>query len=244
MIPPDLLDDLKAWLGIAPGDTTQDAWLTAECEVVLAAMRSATGRWLYPPANCDDGFVVPVDPCNPCHPRCGCGTCPPVKVRQVPATELRGLRQDGADLAIAGYLLEQDGTLRTADTLAPVPVPGRGWLTVAYVAGYAELPAELKSALFNLVGGAWNASGRGQAAGVVPTGVAKMSIIDVGSIEYADPSGFAADGQPMNPILGRYAPLLAPYVDLAGQLGGHPCRDSRVTGPVVAAAKPRLAVVP
>lgn len=243
MIPPDLLADLKTWLGIPPEDVTQDAWLTAECEVVLAAMRSATGRWLYPPANCDDGFVVPVDPCNPCHPSCGCA-CPPVKVRQIPATELKGVRQDGADLDVTSYILEQDGTLRSVFNMLPVTVPGRGWLTVAYVAGFAELPAELKSALFNLVGASWNASGRGTVAGIVPTGITKMTIIDVGSIEYADPSVFAAEGQPINPILGRYTPLMAPYVDLAGQIGGHPCRESRVTGPAVEPERrTRLAVV-
>jgi hypothetical protein len=242
MIPPDLLAELKAFLGIEPGDTTADAWLTGESEIVLAAMRQATGRWLYPPAVVDDAFGVPHDPCAPCAPACGF-VCGPVQVKELPATEVLAVRQDGADLDPAAYELDPLGTLRTKADRQAVAVPATGWLAVEYQAGYAVLPAELKAALFNIVGAAWNASGQGAVAGILPVGVSKVSIIDVGAVEMPDAVGFAGAAA-ADPILGRYGVLLTPYVDMAAQLGANPCRISRVTPPVaLARGTPKLALV-
>jgi len=221
MIPADLLAELKAYLGIPAGDTSGDAWLTAQAEVVLDAMRGLTGRWLYPPAPAADAFALPTDPCHPIH--CGACACPPVQLAQIPVQELTAI--EGGDTArdLAAYEVDSGGVLRTAADHRPVPVPWAA-MRVAYVAGWAELPATLKAALFDLVGGAWTASGRGVApgGGGPPPGVTKVSVIDVGSIEYADATG--AGGAPPDPILGRYSGLVARYTDLAASIGGHPCR--------------------
>jgi len=226
VIPPDLLSELKAYLGAPAGDTSQDAWLTAQCELVLAAMRRATGRWLYPPVAVVDGFQVPLDPCNPCHPSCGCA-CPPTQMKEIPVVSLTAVEDNGTARDVTSYVVDPAGILRTAADKRPVPVPG-GYLRVEYVAGWAALPVELQAALFDLVGGAYQASGRGMApgGGGPPPGVSKVSVIDVGSIEYADAG--TLPGQPVDPILGRYAVLLAPYQDMASQVGGHPCRVSQV----------------
>lgn len=222
-IPASLLEEIKAWLGVS--GNADDAWLTRQAEIVLAAMRSVTGRWLYPQSECIDVFQAPQDPCGGCAPSCGCGSpCPPVEVAVLPAGELISISQGNVALSPTDYLLTKRGELRTTADRRPVPVPATGWLTLVYQGGFAELPADLLDALLNLVGAAWEAAGKGASPGQ-PIGMGRVQIADVGSVDMPVPE---APGLPADPILGPYTALMAPYVTIAGQVGAHPCRESDV----------------
>lgn len=222
MMPADFMVRLRAFVGLALTDTTHDEWLELQAEVVVSAMRAATGRWLFPARDFTDTFATPTDPCNPCAPACGCA-CPPVMLAEMPIGALVSIHRDAQALDVAQHQVDQLGTVIDTATGRALTVPASGQVVVAYRGGFDTLPAQLLQAVLDLVGAAWAASGRSVSGGLVlPQGVSRVQIQDVGTIEFAGLSGAGA----ADPILGRYAALLGPYTRVDAGFGGHPCRSS------------------
>lgn len=140
------LDQAKAALGIAPGDTSQDAALTQH----IAAVSQAINNW------CDRIFVMQV---YRDQWRGACGWFgEPVVTRQYPiavdgeGVPLVAVVEDGVALD-PGYLevYPETGALYRLDGGGP-GTWGAGLLVIDYTAGYAEIPADVQGACLEWVG--------------------------------------------------------------------------------------------
>lgn len=205
---PELLAQVKASLGIPPEDTTQDAAISAAGDAALAAMRRATGRVLYPVHVVREHFAL-----THAYPYEG---DPVLWLCQLPVVAIDVVTEGGAPADPTRFRAMPTGRLLRDGA----PVRGAGGVVVEYRAGYAELPADLYAALVDLCGKAASAP-----AGSSPGVVRKISIVDVGSVDYADAGGEGAD-----PILGDWTSTVEAYASPAAALGGHPLGETEIVG--------------
>jgi hypothetical protein len=133
------LDDLREQLRVRPGDTANDAWYTK----VIARCSLAAERYcnrIFAQQQYADTFGVGAVG----------GTGEPLVLSQAPV-ELETLEAtlDGAVMAAGGYVLSPlVGHLwRTGDATAWSNTSG---LSIAYTAGFAEIPADVQQAVLDL----------------------------------------------------------------------------------------------
>jgi hypothetical protein len=240
----DLLAALRVEIGLAPDDTTQDAWLSARAGAVLAAMRNYTRRWLWPASQFRDAFqnmaargYPPMPPPN----YYSYSQADVVVLAEIPVQEILSV-MDGAtpqdaseyEWLTTGRLFKNDGT-----NIAPVVVQSQQ-LLVDYVAGYQDLPADLYEVIAGTVKKAWAATDAGAASEALGGGnISKLTVFDVGSVELASPGGFyeadVKDAGAGGPILGPWAAQLDYYRDYGRGIGLPARRDSTYVGDAPAA---------
>lgn len=208
---PDLLAAIKESLGIAPEDTTKDAAIMRAGDAALAAMRRATGRVLYPVHNVRETFAR-----TEAYQFEG---NPPLWLSQLPVQGIDLVSEWGTPGDPTHYRVMPSGKLLVSGQRVRVA----GEFVIEYRAGYTDLPADLYAALVDLCGKTATAP-----AGAAPGIIRKVSVVDVGAIEYADTGGEGAD-----PILGDWLSTVEAYGSPAIQIGGHPQGELEILGEAV-----------
>jgi hypothetical protein len=235
---PDILDDIKADLGII--GTTDDPWLQRRIDGAWARIEKYTARALAaPPASFVDDWgkissanqQFPVPPSYIYAPRAS------VFLRYFPVTELVEVRLDGtpipelADVTFdskTGKLFSVSGGDYSEDLSARL----RGARArITYKAGWAACPPDLYEIVLGVVTTQWTA--KGSSATGMGGVVSSVSLGDVGSIELSQGNAFvvnagrSATGS-VDPLLGPYITMLDGYVDHRSLLGweGQPTTDA------------------
>jgi hypothetical protein len=230
----ELVAALRVEIGLAPDDDTQDAWLNARVESVLAAMRNYTRRWLWPASQFRDAFMSAYR-----DPYCWRGA-QVVQLAEIPVQEILSVVSDGAPQPADEYEWLSTGRLFRVDAsggILPVVVNFRQ-LLVDYVAGYVDLPADLYEVIAATVTKAWSTTDAGASSDALAGNIEKLTVFDVGSVELANTGGFyesnvkTADG---GPILGPWAAQLDAYRDRGRGIGLPEGRDSTYVGAAPAA---------
>lgn len=217
MTAPIDIEVLKDDLGIT--DTASDAWLTRRVEAIWSRIESYTARTLRaPPATFRDewsgfpwwtpGSLWPlVNPSN-------------VFLRQYPVTEILTIDAGDDEVDIAGFSLDK----RTGQVIAlnGVPWPTTGIVSIAYKAGWEDLPAELYDVVLSLMRPLW--AERSAATSGTLAGVNSISINDVGSVDLTTSTAYSdvAAKSGGDPMLGPYAYVLDSYIDWRARMGGQP----------------------
>lgn len=219
-----VLPRLRQLYGMDPADFSRDDELMAYFDVALASARSYTHRWLAPVAQFSD-FFQQVASC--CRCQCGCAAV----LAEVPVQSIDAVTRDGGEADPEGYVAGGDGTLYERQGLTVVE-PAYQVMRVNYAAGYEPLPPDLAEALCQIAAAA---SPSTSGASVGGGAVHKMTVFDVGSVEFSGtPGGFFAGGMTSSSaLLGGWATALDPYRDLSKSLGAVPgClhESEQVTG--------------
>lgn len=206
---PALLAKLKIALGIPAGDTSKDAAITVKADSVLAMLRTRTGATLYPLRRFRDTFHG--ERWTP--PSCAEGLTP----KHQPVAEVEAIEINGAPVADL-----DDFPLTTDGRISVYKAPGALHSTVAvtYQAGFAELPDDLFEILAQILAQWLAAIEAGSASFMSPK---KISLVDVGSIEFGGADTFTDILGPWGATLDAYAnggafvvagPLIVESVDL------------------------------
>ena len=208
---------LKDDLGIPAGDTSQDAWLQRRVDGVWARMEAYTWRKLCsPPLGfiddwgelIDQGYAVNQPPRHRLS-AARLGLLAPLPG----AANHRGRRQRPGGRhreRRVGPRLRQAPVARRhrlRRDLGRVLLDGRARIT--YMAGWAELPADLYECLLGCMQVLWNGR-QSQSAGMGGGTVNRISVIDVGDVELSQVSPFVEGtlkgaGAISDPLLGPYA---------------------------------------
>jgi hypothetical protein len=232
-VAPDILDDIKDDLGIAIDDTTNDAWLGRRIDGIWARIEAYTGRVLAsPPASFVDdwGKIVENGVYRNQPPPLAYWSRGSVYLRVFPvvditAVELNGATIDQAKVVFddqAGKLVAVDGTPYPTD-LGPLLLSGRAKVT--YDAGFVDVPADLYEVVLGALTPQWAARQSQQAGTGAGPGVTRISVQDVGEVDYANPNYFVDASTKrgsqggVDPLLGPYAMVLDSYVDWRSMLG-------------------------
>ena len=214
----DLLARTKQLLGIT--DDTHDAEVEALIAVALAAARTYTHRWLFPPSYFHETWYQAAGCCTLC------GQCAPILVAEIPPVVVQEVKRDGQVLDPTTVIITPAGKLceKQGDLVFPI-APFRA-LELTYSAGYVELPADLGEAVCQVAAAAGTTSttAAGAPEDVVGDPITKMTIFDVGSVEYLKSGAFYSSlvKSAENAILGPWASVLDGYVDYGKALGGPP----------------------
>lgn len=190
------IDDAKAALGIAAGDTSQDAVLTAQIE----ATSMAINNW------CDRIFVVQTyrDQLRDAYGSYG----EPLVVRQYPivvdeaGVPVVAITEGGA--ALDAMLLEvfpEGGAIYRLDATALPIAWGAALVTVEYAAGFDPIPADVQGACLEWLTARHNAIGRDPA-------LRSETVPDLITQVYAGDAGAGTSGGAIPP---GARDLLAPY---------------------------------
>lgn len=211
----ELVEALRVEIGLAPDDESQDAWLEARLNGILAAIRRYCRRHLWPVASFRDVFMGEERCCYPI-------TRPVAVLAETPVSEIDAITIDGAAADPADFEVSASGRLYRVVNGVPVPAFAFRNMVVDYDAGYVELPGDIYEAITGMIDQAWASSGLAT-TGVDPLlGAKKVSIVDVGSVEYESPnatyyeSGVKASG---HAILGPWTSVLAGYRDYVRGIG-------------------------
>jgi hypothetical protein len=223
---------LKDDLGIDPADTSNDAWLQRRVNGVWQRMETYTARSLSSPPS---GFVddwgelvindrVQQQPplWNNMRPRAS------VFLRQFPVLSINGVELNGTPIdpsfAIVdnktGKLFGLDGSSLYARDLGVLLPSARAKVT--YMAGWAELPADLYEVLLQAMEVQWN-SRLAQESGLGGGNVNEVQVQDVGSFKMSSTNAFTTAANKgagaLDPMLGPYTAILDNYVDWRAMLG-------------------------
>jgi len=222
----ELVEALRTEIGLAPDDASQDAWLEARVNGILAAARRFARRHLWPVASFRDVFANEQPCCCPCG-------MPAAILAETPVQELTAITIDGAPADVADFEVSKSGRLYRINA-GGVPVPVFAFLTLSteYTAGFVNLPADIFEAIAAIIRQAWGASSAGQAAGADPLlGVSRVTVFDVASVEYSDAGGaYYESSVPKsgNAILGPWTSVFYPYRDYARGIGLPRQRESEL----------------
>lgn len=225
----ELVEALRQEIGLAPDDDSQDEWLTARANSALAAMRRYCRRWLWPASHFRDAFRN--DERYLCF-RCGGQVA---VLAEIPVQEIISVVSDGAPQPADEFEAASTGRLFRKQGTNLVPVISFAQLLVDYVAGEEDLPSDLYEAIAGMVKRAWASTEQGR--GDALSNVDKLTVFDVGSVEFGSVGGgfYEAEakvpaGGAWNPILGPWAALLDPYRDYSRGIGLPAMRESKFIG--------------
>lgn len=181
----ELLEAVSADLGATPAD---EPFLASRIAAVIARMRSITHRWLWPLAEFEDEWAA--------QPRSSRAT-----PRQWPVVKVMSAQIGGSEIDLAASpILPYGGA---GAFLVGLP---RGEVSVIYQAGCVDLPPELYELVLSAVRGAWRSRAEPE--------IKKLSVVDVGTVEYGSAAGwYGGDVVGVDPLLGPLASLLEPYID-------------------------------
>lgn len=242
--PPSLLAILKDDLGIAAGDTTNDAWLQRRIDGVWARMEKYTSRRLCAPpaAFIDDwGLIVVNAPSQPVPPALMFPPGASVFLRYFPVAAISAITMDGAAGNQAGVRFDPNtgkllgltpGALYAEDLSCRL-IGSRARIT--YTAGWAAVPGDLYELVLGTIQPMWQQHST-QTAGLPINGrITSIDVMDVGSIGVESGSQFVAAASKnasgsADPLLGPYTALLDHYVDHRVRIG-HALMPVTVPGP-------------
>lgn len=216
-----LTDALIEALKLTPEDAP---WVDKYTEVVLAAMRSVTRRYLYPVALFRDSW-----PTRAWFPR---GL---VALAEFPIKSISKITMDFRELTPQEYAAQPAGYVHfTSGT----PLGVTNGMAVEYAAGYDVLPGDLYMALEAILRdlrAQFDASGSSGTGMGMPT---KVSIIDVGSVDVGSTaSAYQASAmraaKVLDPLLGPWMIVLDAYKDQVKTFWHTDVRFSAYVGPYV-----------
>lgn len=228
----ELIAALRVEIGLAPDDESQDAWLTARANSALAALRRYCRRWLWPASQFRDAFMrTDVYACN----RCGGAV---LTLAEIPIARLLSIVLDGTPQPVEEFEVLKTGRLFRKSGANLVPVIAFGAAQVDYVGGFDELPGDLYEVIAGVVKQAWSATdaARASASAGAMANVDKLTIFDVGSVEFGSADGAFYEGSVKpgaggaNPILGPWTAQLDYYRDYSRGIGLPVGRESQYVG--------------
>lgn len=226
------LATIKEDLGIAPSDTTNDAWLQRRIDALWAAFQIYTERPLLLVGGwVDDWGMAPVSAPAVLEPAMlQTRLRGSVFLRVYPVASITKVTLNGADSPAADVLVDKsDGKLLA---LSGAPSLDLGTLLVTqkarieYTAGFVAVPADLYDTLLGALSIQWTArqalAGGVGVGGFLPT---KISAIDVGQVDLSLAPNLLVEqsakrSTSTDPLLGPYAMRLDPYIDYRSMLGG------------------------
>ncbi len=207
---PELLAKVKIALGIPESDTSRDDTIKLRGDGVLALMRSKTGAPLYPLRRFRDTFHgtrwTP--------PSCAEGLTP----KHQPVSEVESIKVNGSTLDNPeDFPVTTDGRI----SFFRMPAAIYSEVEIEYQAGFAELPDDLFEILAQILADYLASIADGTSSFQSPK---KITLVDVGSIEYGGADTFTD-------ILGPFGATLDAYSNLSG-VGGPLIVESVDLGPV------------
>lgn len=183
----------KARLGIAAGDTTKDAFVTAALNASLALAESY----------CDRKFLYAAERATFNHPRGASLSLP-----RYPLEQITAVTGDTTGAAIK-YHMESGTGLVILDGWA-----GGHKIAVDYAGGYKTLPDDLLLALWLIFDAVWQSISQvGGAAGALD-GVKSLTVVDVGTVSYFEGGASGASSAKGGAMGGAIPPVAAGILNL------------------------------
>lgn len=228
MTAPVDLDTVKDDLGIAAGDTTNDAWLQRRIDGVWARFEQYCARPLQLSAGWVDdwGTLVTNHPAYTEPPLWRARPSASVFLRVFPVQAVASVMLNDQTVDTAGVIVEPEsgrlaGLQGMACDLRTALVSGRA--LIEYVAGFETLPPDLYEALLGVLGPLWAA--RQALASGLPGMATRIATTDVGEVEWSNAGNVFVEastrrGNVTDPLLGPWGMVLDTYVDWRTMIGG------------------------
>jgi len=189
----DMLPDFLAWLGVKPDDpdyAAKQAAAAAALFLGFTAFETYLDRDLAYTAASVETFLGPLSRVN---------------LRRYPLEQVSFVTVDGMAIDATAWR----ANLRAGVVYVGTP-PGAA-LEVTSDGGYSELPGDLQYALWLVAGGLYPSMLAGSSAALIGAPIARVSIPDVGTIEYATPG--TAGGAGSAQLFGPMAPSMTMILD-------------------------------
>jgi hypothetical protein len=224
------LTTIKDDLGIAAGDTSNDAWLQRRIDGIWGRIQTYTARPMMLAGGWVDdwGQLITNHPAYTEPPLIRAIPSGTVYLRVFPVAAITKLTLDATDQAVSRLIFDAaSGKLVALDGIA---TDLRSFLLysqarIEYTAGFSVLPDDLYEVVYGALQPQWSAR-QASMSGIGGT-PARVVVQDVGEVQMMPAANFfiqeatqqrASGG--VDPLLGPFNTVLDPYVDWRTMLGG------------------------